>query len=236
MTSPADLWAEAPGLYQRYCEELGVVVDPNDQTLTPLTPGRQENAAETESLRARLQEILRALLVLLATLALAGFLWLLQKLEFPFLAVTSTVVYAGILGGAVRCTRRLEGVSTKGDALGSIYSLKNSRYVLNFAPLTGAVFAVVTMLLFMGKVITGVVFPSFEWLVALGAVVSTWQFLRLLLPKSPEDYALLFLWCFIAGFAERFIPDTLSQLADRASAQEASSGSSNGVEKKLAAR
>jgi hypothetical protein len=97
------------------------------------------------------------------------------------------------MGGTVSCAQRLRDVSSTDDALGGIYALKNSRYVLIFAPMTGAVFALVTMLLFMGGLMTGAMFPTF---------------------KDIGTAALLFLWCFISGFAERFIPDTLDPLAE----------------------
>lgn len=152
----------------------------------------------------------RGIVVLLSTI---------YRGQHPFYAVLATVVYAGIMGGAVSCARRLAAVPTKGDALGSIYALKNSRYVLYFAPLTGAVFAVITMLLFVGGVISGIIFPTFAAGSAGPAAGGSWPFTTFLLPENSKGYALLFLWCFISGFAERFIPDTLDQLTQRAAAK-----------------
>jgi hypothetical protein len=243
--SPAELRAEAPGLYKRYCEEVGEAVDPTDPTMKRPTPGMPEDKAEVDTLRARVLQIVRALhwsytfgplreknrvrliveamvVMIIATGALAATLGILRQLRAdqgqPFFAVLATVIYVGVMGGVVSCIQRLSQIPTSGDALRSIYELKNSRYVLYFAPLTGAVFAVITMLLFMGQILKGLIFPVFPELTTQVPITGDWSFTRSLLPAGSKDYALLFLWCFIAGFAERFIPDTLTDLTQRATA------------------
>jgi hypothetical protein len=40
------------------------------------------------------------------------------------------------------------------------------------------------------------------------------RFLRCSGPASGYDYAMLIIWCFLAGFAERLVPDTLNRLVD----------------------
>jgi hypothetical protein len=231
MVSPHELWAEAPGLYRRYCEDRGEAVNPNDPAMA------SENQDSVGVLRGRLLQLLRSLhwsytfgpireslrvhliehamlAMAVATVVMAGVVGLLYVWDKPFFAVLTTAVYAGVVGGLASCTLRLTEIPTNQDALGSIYALKNSRYVLFFSPLTGAVFAVVTMGLFIGQVLAGSLFPEFAK-VPVPNPTDGWQFTQSLLPTGSKDYALLFVWCFIAGFAERFVPDTLSELIQR---------------------
>jgi hypothetical protein len=152
-----------------------------------------------------------------------GFVLLFWYIGHPFLAVGATVIYCGLIGGFVSSQRRMQTIPTGGDPLTSIYELKNGQYFLWFAPLTGGIFALVLMLIFMGRILQGIIFPEFSNLdpgrVLLQVIHgNNWVFTSTLLPKTSADYALLFLWSFIAGFAERFVPDAVDRLTTRAEA------------------
>ena len=130
-------------------------------------------------------------------------------------AILATVVYAGALGGYISSKRRMQMVPTEGDPLSSIYELRTGRYFYWLAPLTGAVFALILMLTFVAGLFEGPIFPAFFKLEPT-TPATAWSFTSQLLPKASSDYSLLFLWSFIAGFAERFVPDVLDRLTSRA--------------------
>ncbi|PPD50849.1 MAG: hypothetical protein CTY16_00875 [Methylobacter sp.] len=134
-----------------------------------------------------------------------------------FQAVIATVVYFGLIGGYISSQRRMQMIPTDGDPLSSVYALQNGQYFLWFAPMLGAVFAVVLMLLFISGIVQGKIFPAYVELCSQNTLNQqpclAWT---QLLPKTSADYALLFLWSFIAGFAERFVPDTLDRIISRA--------------------
>jgi hypothetical protein len=132
-------------------------------------------------------------------------------------AVIATVIYFGLIGGYISSQRRMQMIPTDGDPLTSVYALQNGQYFLWFSPMIGAIFAVVLMLMFISGILQGKIFPAYVELCSQNSLNQqpclAWT---QLLPKTSADYALLFFWSFIAGFAERFVPDTLDRIISRA--------------------
>lgn len=130
-----------------------------------------------------------------------------QTVGSSFWAIVFVVAFAGIVGGAISLQRRIQSIPTEGDPLPSIFEIKNGTFGLYFAPFSGAIFALVLYLLFAGGLIQGDLFPK----VRLGEGIA-----------DSIEYAKLIVWSFIAGFAERLVPDALDRLVQRS--QNASSG------------
>ena len=148
-----------------------------------------------------------------------------EILELPFLSMIATVVYAGVVGGYVSALRRVQSVRPENDSLLTIQGLQSSRYFLWLSPMLGAIFAVVLLLIFLGGIVSGTVFPKILSLdcpenCTFPSQLSHWPFWLKLRPESSVDYAKLFLWSFIAGFAERFVPDILDRVVQRSQSQE----------------
>jgi hypothetical protein len=128
-------------------------------------------------------------------------------------ATAACVVYWGIIGGFVSSQRRMQNIPGDGDPLISVLGLDDARYYLWLSPLLGAVFAVILAWMFMGGIVEGTLFPAF----ASDSKDGTWfsgLFSQQLL-KGPSEYAKLFVWSFLAGFAERLVPDNLDRLASK---------------------
>lgn len=77
--------------------------------------------------------------------------------------------------------------------------------VLRLRMLYGTFGAVIFYLMMKGGIIGGAVFPEASALKAANAV-----------PQLDSNTARLLIWCFIAGFSERLIPDTLLQTESKA--------------------
>src|SRR5438876_887218 len=150
-------------------------------------------------------------------IALYSTLWLVLLIpahyyfHAPLAQVTLTVIYAGIVGGFISTLRRMQSIPADLDPFLIAERLNGfSETSLWITPLLGGVFAVVLMAIIMSGLVSGTLFPAF----APDPHVSplTWQFLRLISPDKTVDFAKLFVWAFIAGFAEQFVPDTLDRL------------------------
>src|ERR1700735_130641 len=136
--------------------------------------------------------------------------------------LSAAVIYFGTLGGYVSSLRRLQDLQFgKGDPIVGIYGLKSASYFMWLSPLLGAIFAVILALLFAGGVLKGGIFPEFG---TPGSVHNLSEFVKALSFAKPSDCPLLLVWSFVAGFAERFVPDSLDKMIARQKDDESSDG------------
>jgi hypothetical protein len=155
-------------------------------------------------------------LILLCAVALGGILVWCGLHNADFLAMLSCVLYAGIVGGFVSSQRRMQHIPSVGDPLISVFGLDNAGYYLWLSPLLGAIFAVILTLMFVAGLLKGTLFPDFfipprGTLRGLPFFHFTWN----TLPTSSAEYAKLLVWAFLAGFAERLVPDSLDRLTSK---------------------
>jgi len=155
-------------------------------------------------------------MVMLYAFFLAGILVWCRLHDANFMAMLSCVLYAGIVGGFVSSQRRMQNIPSEGDPLISVFGLDNAGYYLWLSPLLGAIFAVILALMFIAGLLKGSVFPDF-YVSSAGTThgLSFFHFTWNTLPKNSEEYAKLLVWAFLAGFAERLVPDSLDQLASK---------------------
>jgi hypothetical protein len=126
------------------------------------------------------------------------------------LATIPLVALMGSLGGFLSLQRRIEKVPTDRDPLLTMLELQNGRFTVALAPLLGAIFAIVLFLMFLGGLLQGSVFPDeFSF--------GQWKIGDAIVPAALSNFGKLLLWSFIAGFAEKFVPDTLDSIASKGS-------------------
>jgi hypothetical protein len=114
-------------------------------------------------------------------------------------------MFAGQVGGFISVQQRLQA-ATGVDPLFKEMQLSAGWFsVVIVAPLTGAVFALVLYLMFAGELLKGGVFPDFA---SNHGLDNNGQ----LVTVGYKNWGLLLVWCFLAGFAERFVPDVLTRL------------------------
>jgi hypothetical protein len=147
--------------------------------------------------------------VVLALLA-----WACASYDERLLATLILVAFAGCLGGFVSMQRRIGQVPNDGDPLLSIFQLNSGLSTLYMAPASGAIFALVLFALFAGRLVEGSIFPVIHH-----ASNFYWGDIEWAMGDYPvASYAKLLVWSFIAGFAERFVPDILDRLIARGQA------------------
>jgi hypothetical protein len=83
-------------------------------------------------------------------------------------------------------------------------------------PINGGIFAIVLHVAFLGKIVDGALFPSYQDIVApasASGAEAVLYWLRNVAPAGSADLGKLIFWAFVAGFSERLVPQILQEKA-----------------------
>jgi hypothetical protein len=161
------------------------------------------------------KQIIRILFIAITFLLLFALIaW--RVPEVPHMPAFFYVLVAGLIGGIVSTLFRLQNTKSVGDAVKDITQLNKGKVNIIISPILGMVFAAILFVLFAGKFLEGGLFPNIildpdlGYVEGKGALLynSFWSQTG---PASLGDSAKLLIWSFIAGFAERFVPDALNR-------------------------
>lgn len=123
------------------------------------------------------------------------------------------IMSSGMVGGSLSMVRRLQAITPRcGDA-----NLETSFCSLWRAGITscllGGIFAVILIYIFLTGALKGPLFPAFEGAEQIGATLPT--------NLSLATMAKVVVFSFLAGFAERLVPDALDRLVAASKAPSA---------------
>jgi hypothetical protein len=129
----------------------------------------------------------------------------------------ATVLICGALGAFFSALTRLYSFSDLPKILlMREFSLPTTQLLMYSLtpPIVGAIAAVVLYLTFAGHLVTGDLFPDIGCrddgkndCVSFGSLLSYYG------PKNATSFAKVLVWSFVAGFAERLVPNTLEALS-----------------------
>jgi hypothetical protein len=132
------------------------------------------------------------------------------------------IALTGALGGFVSALRRFYNFDPTVDSGPALRIFGRSiGYLLIYSlipPVIGLVGALVIYVMFAGGLMNGPLFPKFAEITdncpgkAAACLTHFQHFLNDWKPETNADYAKAFIWGFIAGFSERFVPDMLGKL------------------------
>ena len=126
------------------------------------------------------------------------------------------VLLAGIVGACFSAQQRAQTPMPETDVQTRVQVLTRLAESFYFAPIGGAIGALVLFCLFAGELVQGQLFPK-VWTSDSSDTHSFFAFLVSAGPDNGMEMAKLLAWCFIAGFSERLIPSALDQLGGRLS-------------------
>ena len=121
--------------------------------------------------------------------------------------------------------QRYQSAVGASDPIDSVSELEHDWFRIFLPSISGAIFAVVLYMIIAAGLIEGGLFPDVKAELQMNHFL---DFLRHTGPKTFGDYAKLVVWCFVAGFAERFVPDTLSRFTAKRDQDKGASGYKDG--------
>jgi hypothetical protein len=122
--------------------------------------------------------------------------------------VLTAVLFAGMFGGFTSCLRRVYTFNRGTDPISAMQALTASRASMLASPVLGVIFALGIYLCLLGGILNGNLFPNLTIQGISGRPITFPEFFGTV-EGSPGDFAKLMLWAFLAGFAERLVPDVL---------------------------
>ena len=131
------------------------------------------------------------------------------------LLLTWVVFCTGIVGGFVSIQQRVKKISDEELSL-----ISGSWFQILLIPVFGAIFALVLYCIFLTEILTLDMFPRFDFppIPEDGPDSKYIQdVLKKTYPSSGQDLAKMIFWSFVAGFAERFVPQIITNLSGKAS-------------------
>jgi hypothetical protein len=136
-----------------------------------------------------------------------------------------TVVLCGVLGALFSALIRLYQYEDLPRVLvdETVPTLKNVHLlVYSLVPLVvGAIAASFLYVAFTGGILgDGSLFPKFVCKLKEAGCVTFGSYIEEYGPEGGQDYGRLLVWAFVAGFAERFVPDTLRRLVEDQNKQQ----------------
>jgi hypothetical protein len=131
------------------------------------------------------------------------------------------MVIGGAAGGTMSLIQRVQALPEADPLLFRLSGITTIIQSLIIPPLTGAIFAGLLFFVFASKIVQSAAFPTIIVPPASSNGVDFSTFLFAAKPDSGQSFALAIVWAFIAGFAERFVPDTINRLTRQASQQKA---------------
>lgn len=133
----------------------------------------------------------------------------------PGLPLGPLVALAGIFGATFSILQRAQRSSVGIDPVVALFSMRAARRQAYLSIISGVISALVMFCIFAGGMVQGALFPTFvnKWTFAktVNFPMRLYDFFQSSGPQTHLDHAKLLVWCFIAGFAERFVPDMLDR-------------------------